>query len=92
MWMYKKLFEKRNKHKKVSQRINMSQVSGVTVALNNIITDLSAAVILTEKMKADDCDIQTFQRYKKIFHETWLGVAEHYNVINKIDMENLMNH
>ena len=83
MQIYKKLISRRKKQQK-----GITEVAG---AIDKIIIHLNAAMIIAEKMKSEH-DVQKFQRYKKIFHETWLGVAEHYNVINQIDVENLMHY
>lgn len=73
--------------KGVTRYIHPTQMENMIVSANKIISQLNAAIVIMEKMKVNSCEVEQFKMYKKMFHETWLGVAEYYNVINGIDVE-----
>ena len=57
--------------------------------IDNIISQLNSAILIAQKMQVDNCEVERFKMYKRMLHETWLGVAEYYNIINHIDLEQL---
>lgn len=73
--------------KRVTRYIHPTQMENMIVSADKIISQLSAAIVIMGKMKVNSCEVEQFKMYKKMFHETWLGVAEHYNTINNIDTE-----
>ena len=88
MKLFKNLLIRRKVVPKSATRyIHPTQMENVIVSADKIISQLNAAIVILEKMKVNSCEVEQFKMYKKMFHETWLGVAEHYNVINSIDME-----
>lgn len=56
--------------------------------IDNIISQLNSAILIAQKMQVDNCEVERFKMYKRMLHETWLGVAEYYNEVNGVDLEN----
>lgn len=70
----------------MTKYIHPAHVNGMCDDIDSIVEQLNAAVVVAKKMKSNSCEVETFRMYKKMFHELWLGVAEYYNNINKIDV------
>ena len=81
------LIRKRVVPKSATRYIHPTQMENMIVSADKIISQLNAAIVILEKMKVKSCEVEQFKMYKKMFHETWLGVAEHYNVIKGVDVE-----
>lgn len=67
--------------------IHPRQIAGLCDSIDKIQQQLYAVILITEKMNVENCEVERFKMYKKMFHEMWLGVAVYYNVINNIDLE-----
>lgn len=88
MNLFKNLIIRRKRvPKSATKYIHPTQISDVMMSTDRIISQLSAAIVIMEKMKANSCEVEQFRMYKKMFHELWVGIAEYYNVINNIDIE-----
>lgn len=85
-------FRLKNKYKNqrsnsVIRYIHPLKINDIHESVDNIVEQLTAAIAIAKKMKAGSCETETFKMYKKMFHDAWLGIAEHYNAINAVDIE-----
>ena len=71
--------------------IHPAQIEGMYNDIDNIIQQLGAAIVVAGKMKVNNCEVERFKMYKKMFHELWIGIAEPYNNINAINVEEKSN-
>lgn len=91
MKLFKRLFKIGNRTASDVKYIHPRQINEVYSSIDSIQRQLSAAILITEKMNVENCEVERFKMYRKMFHEMWLGVAEHYNVINNVDLEQYNN-
>lgn len=87
----KVLFCKKKKAAPEIRYVHPTQNVELKESIDGIINQLNAAILIAKKMQIDNCEVEIFKMYKKMFHETWLGVAKYYNVVNCFDLENCSN-
>ena len=81
------LFCKKKKNVPKLKYVHPARTLEMKEPIDNIINQLNSAILIAQKMQVDNCEVERFKMYKKMFHEMWLGVAEYYNAINNIDLE-----
>lgn len=87
MKRWKMLFCRKKKVVPTVKYVHPTQNVELKESIDGIISQLNAAVLIAKKMQTENCEVETFKMYKKMFHETWLGVAEYYNVVNGFSLE-----
>ena len=88
MRKWKMLFCRKKKNMPIVRYVHPVQTLEMKEPIDNIINQLNSAILIARKMQVDNCEVETFKMYKKMLHETWLGVAEYYNEVNGVDLEN----
>lgn len=84
---WKTLFFREKKIKPKVRYVHPVHTLETKEPIENIIFQLNHAILIAKKMQVNNCEIERFKMYKRMLHETWLGVAEYYNVINSIELE-----
>lgn len=88
MKKWKMLFCRKKKNMPIVRYVHPVQTLEMKEPIDNIINQLNSAILIARKMQVDNCEVETFKMYKKMLHETWLGVAEYYNEVNGVNLEN----
>lgn len=88
MKKWKMLFCRKKKNIPKVKYVHPARTLEMKEPIDNIINQLNSAILIARKMQVDNCEVETFKMYKKMLHETWLGVAEYYNEVNGVDLEN----
>ena len=88
MKKWKMLFCRKKKNISKVKYVHPAQNLEMKEPIDNIINQLNSAILIARKMQVDNCEVETFKMYKKMLHEKWLGVAEYYNEVNGVDLEN----
>lgn len=88
MKRWKILFCRKKKDVSKVKYVHPAQTLEMKEPIDNIVNQLNFAILIAKKMQVDNCEVERFKMYKKMLHETWLGVAEYYNVVNGVDLEN----
>ena len=89
MRKWRMLFCRKKKNMPMVKYVHPAHTLEMKEPIEGIINQLNSAILIARKMQVDNCEVETFKMYKKMLHETWLGVAEYYNIINHIDLEQL---
>ena len=87
MRKWKMLFCRKKKNIPKVKYVHPARTLEMKEPIEGIINQLNSAILIARKMQSDNCEVETFKMYKKMLHETWLGVAEYYNEVNCVDLE-----
>lgn len=87
MRKWKMLFCRKKKSKPKVMYVHPVHTSEMKEPIESIINQLNYAILIAKKMQVNNCEAERFKMYKRMLHEIWLGVAEYYNMINNIDLE-----